>query len=231
MDTLTLAEELLLLAHGDTGRRIADSTALPVGVAGSLLAELALAERLDLDDTVVAVRDRAPIGDPELDQALARIAAEPKPRKPEWWIDKLGKPNGNGVPALSQRLLGRLTERGILRATRHRVLGLFPTTRYAELDPGPGQEIRSRLYESLNGATPAPRTAALVALIDACDLAPKLFPDLGKKALKQRAREITDGEWAGAATRKVIQNIRAAAAASAAVTAATAASVASVPST
>lgn len=218
MDTLTLAEELLLLAHEEqTGRRIADGTSLGVGVAGSLLADLALAERIDLDGKLVTVLDRAPVGDPDLDEALAGMAAEPKPRKPEWWIERLGKQKKDGK-ALSRRLLDRLVERGVLRAAPHRVLGLFPTTRYAELDPSAEREIRARLYDALNGATPTPRTAALVALMDACDLARKIFPDLDKKLLKRRAKEITDGEWAGAATRKVIQNIRAAAAATTAAT-------------
>lgn len=227
MNTLTLAEELLLLAYEEeSGRRMADGTSLGVGVAGSLLADLALAERVDLDGERVTVLDRAPVGDPDLDDALGRMAAEPKPRKPEWWIERLGKQKKGGK-ALSQRLLDRLVERGVLRAAPHRVLGLFPTTRYAELDPSAEREIRSRLYDALNGAAPTPRTAALVALMDACDLARKVFPDLDKKLLKRRAKEITDGEWAGAATRKVIQNIRAAAAASAAVTAATTAATVS----
>lgn len=227
MDTLTLAEELLLLAYEEeTGRRIADGTSLGVGVAGSLVADLALAERVDLDGKRVTVLDSGPVGDPDLDEALARMAAEPKPRKPEWWIEHLGKQKKDGE-RLPQRLLDRLVERGILRAAPHRVLGLFPTTRYAELDGSAEREIRARLYDAFNGATPTPRTAALVALMDACDLARKVFPELDKKLLKRRAKEITDGEWAGAATRKVIQNIQAAAAASAAVTAATAASVAS----
>lgn len=227
MDTLTLAEELLLLAYDEqTGRRIADGTSLGVGVAGSLLADLALAERVDLDGKVVTVLDRAPVGDPDLDDALARMATEPKPRKPEWWIERLGKQKKDGRD-LSRRLLDRLVARGVLRAAPHRVLGLFPTTRYAELDASAEQAIRARLYDALNGGTPTPRTAALVALMDACGLARKVFPELDKKLLKRRAKEITDGEWAGAATRKVIQNIQAAAAASAAVTAATAASAAS----
>jgi len=224
MDTLTLAEELLLLAHEEsTGRRIADGTSLEVGVAGSLLAELALAERVDLDGKQVTVRNPAPIGDAYLDEALARMATEAKPRKPEWWIQRIGKDGKKDGRPLSRRLLDRLTERGLLHATSKKVLGLFPTTRYPELDPRAEQEVRARLYDALNGATPTPRTASLVALMDACGLARKVFPELDRKALKRRTKEIAESEWAGAATRKVIQSIHAATSA-AATTAATAGS-------
>lgn len=212
---LILAEELILLGHdGPTGRRVADGTGLTVAAAGSLIADLALAERIDLDAKRVAVIDPAPVGDPELDGVLAWIAAETRPRKAEWLVGKLNKRE------LPKRLQARLAERGVVRAVEHRTLGLFPGVRYPQLDPRPLEEIRGRMRQAIDGAAPAPRTAALIALTSACRLDRKIFPDVDRRVLKRRAKEISEGEWASAAVRKVIQNINAAAAATAAAVAA-----------
>jgi hypothetical protein len=208
---LILAEELVLLGHdGSTGRRIADGTGLTVATAGSLIADLALAERIDLDSKRVAVLSPAPVGDSELDGILAWIAAETRPRKPEWLISKLNKRD------LPKRIQARLATRGIVRAEEHRALGMFPYDRYPQLDPRPGQEARGRMWEAINGAAPTPHTAALIALTSACRLDRKIFPDVDRRLLKRRAKEISEGEWAGAAVRKVIQSINAAAAGAAA---------------
>jgi hypothetical protein len=208
---LILAEELALLGHdGSTGRRITDGTRLTVATAGSLVADLALAERIDLDSKRIAVLNPAPTGDAELDGVLARVTAETRPRKPEWLISKLNKRD------LPKRVQARLAARGIVRAEEKRALGMFPVVRYPHLDPRPEQEVRGRMWEAINGAEPSPRTAALIALTSACNLDRKIFPDVDRRMLKRRAKEISEGEWAGAAVRKVIQNINAAAAGAAA---------------
>ena len=215
----TLADELFLLAHRpDTGKGVADDTSLTAGVAGALVAELAVAERIELDDKRVTALDPAPVGDPELDGLLARIAAEPRPHKPDWWVSKLNKRD------LLARVAARLAAQGVVRAEEYRVLGLFRTHRYPELDPRMRQEVTGRLRAAFGGDPPSARTAALVALLNACGLDSKIFPDIDRRMLKRRAKEISEAEWAGEATRKVIQGIHAATAAGiAAATAATAA--------
>lgn len=213
--SLSLAEELLLLGYREEdGKRIAGGTELQAGAAGALVAELALAERIDLDADRITVTDPTPVGDPELDDVLARMRTDAKARKPVWWIGKLNK------AALVDRLMRRLGERGVLRVDEHLVLGIFPAHRYPELDPRPEQEIRARMRAAINGEQPDARTAALIALMDACGLNRKVFGDLDRRMLKHRAKEITDSEWAGRATRKVIQNIHAATAGAAAAAAA-----------
>lgn len=214
----TLADELFLLAHRpDTGKGVTDGTALTVGVAGALVAELAVTERIELDAKRVTVINHAPVGDPELDGLLARIAGEPRPRKPDWWITKLNKRD------LPRRVATRLAAHGVIRDEEHRVLGLFPAHRYPELDPRLRQEIIGRLRAAFGGERPSARTAALVALLNACGMDRKVFPDMDRRMLKHRAKEISEAEWAGEATRKVIQGIRAAAAASVAASAGAAA--------
>ncbi|GGO13217.1 hypothetical protein GCM10010116_26630 [Microbispora rosea subsp. aerata] len=205
--TLTIAEEVLLLGYReDTGKPIIGSVELDCALAGALLAELAVRGRVDLDGAKVVPVDRTPMGDEELDTTLTRIAEEPRPRKAEWWVGKLraGK--------LRKRLLTRLAARGVLSEQEGKILGIFPTTRYPELDPSPEQGVRERVRNVLAGAEPDEHTAVLIAVLHAAKLDRKAFPD----APKSRIKEIAEGHRTAEAVRKTIASVHAAVATAAA---------------
>lgn len=198
---MTIAEELLLLAYREsTGKPMIGHHELDPAVAGALLSELVVNERVELSDKRVVVRDASPLGDQELDGALARIAQEAKPRKPDHWVNKLqsGK--------LRERLLTRLAERGVLTAEHGKALGIFPTTRWPEADPGVELEVRERVDSALAGGTPEARTAVLIALTRAVKLDRKAFPGADRKRIK----EISEGAWAADAVAKTVQAVNAA---------------------
>jgi hypothetical protein len=202
-ETVSMAEELLLLAYReDTGRPWIGSVELDAAVAGTLLAELATCGRIALDGKQVVVADPTPPGDEELDAALARMAAEARRRRPDWWVGKL---KGS---KLRKRLITRLTTRGILTQQRVRILGVFPAWRFPALDPGAGRAVRDRIADVLAGAEPDARTAALLAVLHAAKLDRKVFPD----ADRGRIAQITEGDWVGDAVRRAINAAHAAAA-------------------
>ncbi|MDR8407903.1 GPP34 family phosphoprotein [Nonomuraea sp. 3-1Str] len=199
--TVTIAEELLLLAYSeDEGKQLVGSAQLDPALSGALLAELAVNGRIELSDKTVTVKDPTPLGDEELDAALARIAAEGKERKPVWWVQRLmaGKPR--------PRLLTRLAETGVLTEQRGKVLGIFPTTRWPEADGSVEANVRERVASALGGADPDPRTAVLIALLHAAKIDRKAFPG----ASKERVKEIAEGAWTADAVAKTIAAINAA---------------------
>ncbi|MFI7043364.1 GOLPH3/VPS74 family protein [Streptosporangium sandarakinum] len=207
----TIAEEVLLLALSEReGKQLVGSTDLGVALSGALLAELAIDGRVGLTDKKIAVLDPTPLGDEELDAALARIAAEDRPHKPDRWVYKLRSAKLRG------RLLTRLAERGVLGEERSKVLGIFPRTRHPELDPSVERAVRERVREALTGAATDERTAALIAVLHAAKIDRKAFPDEDRRAFK----EIAEGHWAGDAVSKTIASINAAAAGGAAAAAA-----------
>ena len=61
----------------------------------------------------------------------------------------------------------------------------------------------------VDGQEPDERTGALVSLVSALDLAPKLFPDQDKKQVAARAKEVRDGQWAGRAVHDAVQEVTA----------------------
>lgn len=221
---MLIAEDVLLLAYDDeSGKPTISSLKLDYGLAGALLLELSLLDRVTIagpDAEVKAGRllltgDGGSTGDDILDHALAELADD-EGRKPKNVIGSLRK-------GLRDRLLSRLAGRGLLREESGRVLGLFPTTRWPADDAEHEASVRQRLQDVLvTGLAPDPRTAALVSLLAAVDGLRKAVPSDDHRAVKRRAKEISEGDWAADAVKKAVTEVIVAI--SAAVAGATAAS-------
>jgi hypothetical protein len=215
-----IAEDLLLLLLDDEKGTVAASDKVQPLLGGALLLELPMAERVVVAERTsrwgsakVAVAG-TPLGEPLLDEAMARVAE--KPRSAQDLVNRLGK-------GLKDRLLERLADRGLVRRREGKVLGLFPHTTWPATDARHEQEVRGRLHDALVvGLTPDERTSALVALLVAIDHAHKVVDrgDVPARDVKRRAKEIAEGAWAADAVKDAV------AAAQAAMVAAVTASVA-----
>ncbi|EME22998.1 GOLPH3/VPS74 family protein [Rhodococcus triatomae] len=206
-----LAEDLLLLLLDDeTGKPLVDGSVLPRALAGAVLLDLSLDAVVEPADGSGAVkkgrlilRDRTAPLDPILAHAVAQLRGS-KPLKPVAAIEKLGK-------NLREAVLGRIVERGWVHEAKGKVLGIFPTKTWPAVDASHERVVRDRLRSVLvDGATPDQRTAALISLLSAVDAAPKLFPDVSKKVVRKRAKEIAKGDWSGEAVRHAVDAVNAA---------------------
>jgi hypothetical protein len=66
------------------------------------------------------------------------------------------------------------------------------------------------VLRALTGSeTPDERTAALVSLLLGTDLVRKVFPEQDRRALRRRAKEISESEWSGAAVKRAIDDVNA----------------------
>jgi hypothetical protein len=204
---MNLPEELVLLAYSDEGTPQADSTHLDNGLGGALLLELALAERVDMRDKNVVVRDPSPTGDPLVDDALARMAREGRDRKPGYWVKKLAK-------GTRGRVLDGLVARGVLHREQGTVLLVFSRTKYPAphgIEPPAETEARTRLRAAVTTSGEVdPRTSALCALLAATGLDRKVFADLNRRQVKARLKEIAEGSWAATAVKKTIDEVQSA---------------------
>jgi len=209
---MLIAEDLLLLLYDDeTGKPITGSPGLDYALAGAVLIELTLLGKIDI--TVAGdgakpgrlkVLDPSPTGDAVLDERLAFIAGKPG-KRPKDQIGRLSK-------KLRDQLLGQLAARGVLEADQGRVLGLFPVTRWPAKDARHEAQVRAALESVLKvGTTPDERTGALVALLSALNVVPKVVTDaVDKKALKQRAKQLAESDWASDAVKKAVSEMQAA---------------------
>ncbi|MGE0541473.1 MAG: GPP34 family phosphoprotein [Dehalococcoidia bacterium] len=210
----TIAEELLLFALDDEkGTTVwSGAAALPYGLAGALLADLALRGNVALrQKQAVAVLDGTPTGDDILDDALAQIATSRTSRDTQQWVTRLT----SKVKRLRDRLEDRLVAQGILRKDQHRVLFLFPFERLPTDDPTVERGLRDRVRAAiLEDEAPDPRTAVLISLLQSCNLLDGLFAKREHAAIKGRItsviESVPEGVQAGAAVRAATDEMTAA---------------------
>ena len=222
---MLIAEDLLLLLLDDEKGTLSTSYERPL-LGGALLLELSLGGQVEMERTRIlrtaqarATGQGGTPSDPLLADALAVVAE--RPRSAQQLVDRLGK-------AARQPLLDRLVERGLVQRRTSKVLGLIPRTTWPAADARHEAEVRRRLQAVLvEGHHPDPRTAALAALLAAVDRAHRVV-DRGTvpaRTIKQRAKQLGEGQWASDAVRASVQASQAAV--MAAVTASTAGAVAS----
>ncbi|MBF4615811.1 GOLPH3/VPS74 family protein [Curtobacterium sp. VKM Ac-1376] len=200
-EQLTVPQAFALLQVERDGQHALDGSTLDTGLAGAVLADLALRGVVSLQDGLVTVVNGAATGDAVLDGVVDSIAASGTPRKATWWVGQLGK------RPLRDAVFAGLVERGVLSLEQGKVLGIFPTTKHPERDGGPEALLRSGIADVLAGrAGPAPFSAAVIGLLDATNTLRKQFGPADKDLVK----EITSGTWASPAVKAVLEEVEAA---------------------
>jgi len=207
MKPLTFTEEIVLLALDDkTGAPLAlPVTALSYGLAGAVLADLAVAGKVDTDDKKLTVLDPTPTGDPLLDPWLALIAAEKVSHPVAHWLSVLA----DRQKEIEQPALDRLLSRGILKREDKKILWVIGLRRYPTVDGHERTEVRTRLGQLILGEDiPDPRDAVLISLLSGCRLTDKIFtgPEFASRAkrLETLAKMDLVGREVAAATTEAI---------------------------
>lgn len=197
-DTLIVEDVLLLMLDDKTGAATGAGTQ-HLTLAGAVLVELALLSRIEPDGSgawyqgtkIVATGD-GPLPDPLLQTTYDAIAARPQD------IYTLLATIGYD---LSEPVIERLLQRGLLRRERKRFLGLFPTTSLPATNTGHESALRKQMTLVLeDGAEPDARIAAVIATISASGTLVLLHP-LPKWSgqVATRAKEFEQGNWVAAA--------------------------------
>jgi Golgi phosphoprotein 3 len=210
MDTkLSLAEELLLLALNDEKGTVlmAGATGLPYGLAGALLVELIAAGLLRIEGKALVAAPSGSARDEILDGVLSELRSAKRTRDIKHWVGKVGRSGGK----IRAKLAERLVAKGILRKEEGRLLLIFPTTRYPQVNPSPEYGVRERVRAALRGMTPPDeRTAALISLVHACDLVGPLFEKGERREAKKKAKEISANQPVGSAVARTVEAVKAA---------------------
>ena len=180
-----LGEDLLLLAIKPNGT-VASAAKIGYGLMGSELVRLAAAGRVDIVGGLIVVRSPVPTGDPELDGALAGLAAARRPPWPRYWV-------GHPRKHIRDAYLSRLVSAGALSSERG---GLFGQRRYRIADTGRAAAARARLDAIAQSQGPVDVTSAAVGgLAHAVGLDHLLYPGRGARPPRRRLAEIAAGKW------------------------------------
>jgi Golgi phosphoprotein 3 len=192
MTSLTLAEELLLVALDDQRGSLLPLPpyAMEVASAAALVMDLSLRGRIDTDAHALTVISTAPTGNALLDDVLAQISADPATQSTTEWLRRLA--TGSDV---RERIIAALVERGVLRSVEKRLLWVFKTRVYPPTSGIEEREVRSRVMTLLNNDDiPDPRDSLLVGLLGATKLLDELLSRSEHHRLAARIDQITGFE-------------------------------------
>jgi hypothetical protein len=210
---MLIAEEFLLLSlDRQSGRPMLGAERLRPALGGALVAELALMERIGITPHEagwsrrgrITITNLSPTDDAELDEALRKLAESEGKRVKNVVSDSASKKVRLSY-GLRERLLARLAKAGVLEQREGTVLGFIPRTTWPAGDHAAEDDVRERLQSTLvSGLTPTERTLVLTALLHVTGLLPKVVTTEDKRAVKARAKQLTEGDSVAKAVKDAI---------------------------
>lgn len=204
---LYFAEEIMLLLLDDR-----DGSFLPIpqsslksALAGAVLMDLALLDRIDTDPRTLILVDEKPTGDPLLDPTLERIAAARRSHDAHHWVWRAA----NHADEIRETALARLVEKGILSREEDRFLWVFRSRRYPIVDGEAEREVKLRIMGVLlSDDIPDPRDIAIIGLCDACGILDHMLAPRELGQARQRIDQVSRLDLIGQSVANVIEQTR-----------------------
>ena len=206
---LRFAEEILLLLHdedrGDFAPGLAQHS-LNIALAGAVLMDLALENRIDTDLARLFLADATPLEDDLLDPTLADIARDTDTRDTNYWLAQTTK-RGDEI---RDKALTRLVNRGILEAESEDIFLLSRlvsrSRRYPTIDGKTLEEVRLRIMRVLfSDEIPDPRDIVIICLADACGVFKNILSQSELSEVQERIELIRKMDLIGQSVTKAIR--------------------------
>ena len=202
---LRFAEEIiLLLLHDDDGKFAhVPSWSMDRALAGAVLMDLALENRIDTDPENLILIDATPVGDSLLDPALAEIAAGDQ-RDAGYWVEQ----TATKAEEIREEALRRLVDVGILEQHDDRFLWVFRSRRYPLVDGKAEREVKLRIMGVLfSDEIPDPRDIVIIALADACGIFGELLSKREREQAAARIEQVRKLDLIGQAMAQTIHDM------------------------
>ena len=203
---LRFSEEVMLLLLNDNGGKFVDVPApsLDCALAGAVLMDLAMENRIDTDPERLFVTDPAPLDDDLLDPTLERIVASTETHDTGYWIGETAV----HADTIHDRSLARLVERGILRQEDDRFMWVFQTRRYPVIDNRTVREVKLRLMGVLfSDEIPDARDILLISLSDVCGIFGSLLSTAELDSAAERIAQVRKLDLMGREVAKAVREI------------------------
>ena len=203
--SMLIAEQLLLIALDPRTGRIPLGTKsyLKVGLAGALLAELALDGHLELNAGRVRVTPTSvhPPADPLLAELLAGVPLD-ESMKPKVAVKRVERLVGGSW----NRLIDRLADTGVLGRDNGSALS---TTRHPVLDAATGSAVVAAARRSATSDDPLePRQAVVLAFAGPCRLLERVAPERAdRRHAKARIAQATELAPFGPTVKAIIDEL------------------------
>ncbi len=202
---LSFVEEvILLLLRDEDGRFVrVPSWSFDYAIAGGVLMDLAMDNRIDTDLQTLILLDDTPTGNQLLDPTLADIAAGEQ-NDARFWVERTAERS----QVIREQALNRLVERGILEREDDRFLWVFRSRRYPAIDGKAEREVKLRIMAVLfSDEIPDPRDVVIICLADACGLFAQLLSRAELNRATERIEQVRKLDLIGQAMAQAIQDI------------------------
>ncbi len=203
---LRFSEEIILLLLRDEDGHFerVPTWSINYALAGGVLMDLALENRIDTDPDHLVLLDDTPTGDSLLDPALADIAASEEPRNIRFWLEHINK----GADGIRETALDRLVDAGILEQEEGRFLWVFRSRKYPMVDGKEEREIKLRLMGVLfSDEIPGPRDIMIICLAEACGIFKALLSSQELTRAAPRIEQVRKLDLIGQTTSQAIRDI------------------------
>ena len=198
-------EILLLLLRDDDGKFVnVPQSSMDRAIAGAVLMELAMENRIDTDLENLILVDTTPVGDDLLDPTLAMIAGGAEEQKDaRHWVEQTARK----APEIREATLDRLVERGILEREDDRFLWVFRSRRYPMVDGQAEREVKLRIMGVLfSNEIPSPRDVVVICLAHACGIFGELLSKREQEQAAERIDQVRKLDLIGQAMTQSIQD-------------------------
>ncbi len=203
---LRFAEEIiLLLTDDDDGSFVhVPIQSFKYALAGGVLMDLALENRIDTDLKNLVLIDGTPTGDSLLDATLADIAVGEQ-GDARFWIER----TATRADDIREEALARLVAHGILERRDDRILWVFKSRRYPQIDGTAEREVKLRIMSVLfSDEIPNPRDVVIICLADACGIFKNLLSRRELDLAADRIAQVRKLDLIGQAMTRAIQDIQ-----------------------
>ena len=182
---LNLLDKLFLLALDDEkGTFVSDSEVFGYCIAGAILFELSIKERIQIVENKVKIVNKEKLNDEVLDYCLEIISDSKKSRKVNHWIETIGYKEGS----LRKKVLNKLISLEILEEKENKILWVFTIKKHPTKNVLPENILRKRLNDIIVNKTKAELDEIMIiSLVDSCGLNKEVY---GKEMAKIKDEEI-----------------------------------------
>ncbi|NOU59138.1 GOLPH3/VPS74 family protein [Marinifilum caeruleilacunae] len=187
---LNLVDQLTLLALDDEkGSFVADSFSFAYGLAGAIILELSLQDRIEIVGKKIKVRSKESCNNALLDYFLDKMSNSKKERSIQTWVENIGEK----VSYIKEETVDKLILEGILRREEKKILWIFSVDKFPAENAKPENLLRKRLnHILLNDKDVNMHEIMLISLIDMCELNNEVYGKQRAKEYKKKIKAIIE---------------------------------------
>lgn len=181
---------LLISLDPEIGRFIYSNQQINFGLIGSILFDLAIYEKIEIEDQILTFRSLDTNG-PITSELNNIICKTDQPKKVKYWINKFIARS----PQIKKHLLGLMESKDVISIEQRKLLGIFSNNKYWINDLDTRQQRIRKLRDCvLSKRDLYTENVALLALLEACKMYKVLSNDkkelkVIKSALKEMIKE------------------------------------------